>query len=160
MSIHVLTRFVLILAAATSLGCKSPASAEKGPLDKGMVETKKQAPVQIEADIRAGEATVTLRFPSEAENVRVILSGASGLGLEGGKLQEGLGSLRADSERELSVSFDPEQSTGLLNVVVEGDFGGRLLGKAQAFEVGTPEAIEDEHRYIDGKKVKDHRVGP
>lgn len=158
MNIRRLSAIGLILGG--TLGCKSSAPADRGASPKGGVEEKVQAPVVIEAAVRVSGATVTVGFPRAAESVRVLVNGASGLGLEGGPVAQGFESVAEGSEQALQVRFDPQRSEGMLNVVVEGDFGGRLLGKAEAFEVGQPTPLTHSHREIDGKKVKDHRVGP
>jgi hypothetical protein len=158
MNIRRLLAIGLILGG--TLGCKSSAPAERGAVPKGGVEEKVQAPVAIEAAVRASSATVTIGFPKAAESVRVLVNGASGLEIEGGPIAQGFEMVVAGSEQELEVIFEPGRSEGLLNVVVEGDFGGRLLGSAQAFEVGQSKTPAHSHRQIDGKKLKDHRVGP
>lgn len=100
---------------------------------------KPQAPVQVEAEMGASSARVTVRFDQAGTGVDVRASGADGLAVQAGALATGL-AVAAGQTETFDVSFTPGPGQSMLVISVRGAFlaGERIA--VRAFPVGKPSA--------------------
>jgi hypothetical protein len=124
-----------------------------------IVESKTEAPVDVEAVLDGQKASVVVRVKTPVTDLHVQVFGSEGVVL----LEDVDTRLLTVSVGELSpfeVQAKAGMANGLVTVVVEGLFNDRRRGKTIAFEMGTRILSEDDHRLINGAREKDHRIGP
>lgn len=113
--------------------------------------TKAEAPVEIAADLGERSATVTVRFTAAASGVRIDVSGAAGLAVQGEPTFVDGASYEPGAEAVFDVAFTPGPGRSHLAVAVSGTFAGSHRAKVRSFAVGTP---SPEQRKANGLTVE------
>lgn len=129
----------LALAACQTDSAKRDDAATKQPPPAGSAG-KPQAPVQVDAEMGASSARVTVRFDQAGTGVDVRASGADGLSVQGdGALARGR-SVAAGETSTFDVSFTPGPGQSMLVISVRGAFAAGERIAVRAFPVGKPSA--------------------
>jgi hypothetical protein len=128
----------LALAACQTDSAKREDAATKQP--PAGPAGKPQAPVQVDAEVGASSARVTVRFDQAGTGVDVRASGADGLSVQGdGALARGR-SVAAGETSTFDVSFTPGAGQSMLVISVRGAFAAGERIAVRAFPVGKPSA--------------------
>jgi hypothetical protein len=132
--------------------------AAPAPAPSPAILGKPQAPVDIQASLAQGAATVRLKFHQAGAHVTVRVSGVDGLGLRGAEtLATGL-AVAAGEEKSFDVALTPGPGQGLLAVQVSGTFAAGERHATRAFPVGTasPEQLKAKSQTTDvgGERIK------
>jgi len=124
----------LLLAGACSSSAKpTPDSAATAP------ETAKaSAPVAVDAQLGEGQARVTVRFDSPANDVKVNVYGLDGLVVKSAATPVDGSSFVKDAVSTFDVTFTPGTGRSYLAVAVSGSFQGGPRSRVSTFAVGAP----------------------
>jgi hypothetical protein len=101
---------------------------------------KPQAPVQVDAEVGASSARVSVRFDQAGTGVDVIASGADGLSVPGGGALAKGRTVAAGETDSFDVQFTPGPGQSLLVISVRGAFAAGERVAVRAFPVGKPSA--------------------
>jgi hypothetical protein len=123
----------LAVAACQTDSAKREDAAVKQP-PAGPVG-KPQAPVQVDAEVGASSARVTVRFDQAATGVEVRATGADGLSVQGGALASGM-AVAAKETATFDVNFTPGAGQSMLVISVRGAFAAGERITVRAFPVG------------------------
>lgn len=144
---------LLVLSAVLSACCTTPTTASSPVPSKG----KPTAPVEVNAELSAKSARLTLKFEGEAKDVDVVVSGVDGLVVEGEATLVSDGTFARGESRTFEVNFTPGPGRSALVVSVSGSFSGASRARVASFTVGTgplPETPGEVITTDDGEKVK------
>jgi hypothetical protein len=124
---------------------------------------KPQAPVQIDADVAASSARVTVRFDQAGTNVEVRANGVDGLSVAGDPVLARGRSVAAGETATFDVPFTAGPGQSMLAVHVRGAFASGERAAVRAFLVGKPSA-EQTRKAQESKTTKvggeDVRLAP
>jgi hypothetical protein len=126
------------LAACAGPAPEAPASAPAAP------RGTPGAPVEVEAALRPGAATIALAFGADASDVAVRLSGIDGLAVTGPPAPVERGSYRRGERAAVEVTFAPGPGESHLVVTVEGTFGGSRRTLVRSFAVDRKSPAQEE----------------
>lgn len=125
-------------SAASPAGKPVPAAATGGPAQAS--HGKVAAPVRVTTQLRAGGATVTVRFLSAASDVSIEARGLDGLTVtSAGSVLSGGRFARGESLR-FDVLFAEGPGRSQLAVSVSGRFGPAIRSAVASFPIGRPSA--------------------
>jgi hypothetical protein len=124
--------FVLSVLVFTAC-CTTPTSAVSPVPTKG----KPTAPVEVNAVLSEKSARLTLKFESEAKDVKVFVSGVDGLVVQGEGALVTDGVFARGETKTFDVAFTPGAGRSALVVSVSGSFNGAARARVASFTVGT-----------------------
>lgn len=94
------------------------------------------APVDVDAVLRAGSATVTLKFLDAGEKVRAQVSGLDGLTVTSAPSLISDAQVKGAEQRSSDVTFTPGPGRSHLVVTIQGVFHGAPLARVVTFAIG------------------------
>ncbi|HEX9052453.1 MAG TPA: hypothetical protein VF841_18145 [Anaeromyxobacter sp.] len=130
---------LLAAAVALTLAAAGPpkSAADGAPAARG--RGKPSAPASVDAQVTGGAARVTVRFDSDASDVRIDVHGASGLSVTSEATPVEHARFARGEAATFDVAFTPGPGRSQLAVAVVGKFRG--VGKRTrivSFAVGAP----------------------
>ena len=154
-------RRLLILAAVVTGACSTPAPTVS-VTNARPVEGKTVAPVELQAELKPKEATVTLRLEDDATELELSAWGLDGLvvGPSSGSFKP---SVSKRGERQtFAIPLTPGPGRSTLAVSVSGNFRGSRLQRVATFAIGDAPPKNGEAVIItdQGEVLKDRRVPP
>lgn len=91
---------------------------------------KAQAPVNIYAEERPGGAEVRVEFPTDGEDISVVIKGKDGLQVLGEEIALSYDAVEAGYEKAVTLPF---LGAGTLAVTVDGKFTGKSMVRVKTF---------------------------
>lgn len=150
---------VLLTCCATLalLACQTDNAKREETAAKQPSPGKVQAPVQVDAEVGASSARVTVRFDQAGTGVEVRASGADGLSVQGGDLATGL-VVAAGQTATFDVALTPGAGQSMLVISVRGAFAAGERVAVRAFPVGKPSAEQMSKSDAGSAQIGNERV--
>ena len=131
------------LLTLVSLACTSPAKAAPDSRNEP-VAGKVSAPVTVDAQLKEGQAHVTVRFASPATDVKINVYGVDGLAVKSAASPVEGSSFTEASVATFDVEFTPGPGRSHLVVAVNGSFRGAQRSSVSSVAVGSPTAAQQQ----------------
>lgn len=151
----------LICSAALALAlaaCHTDSAKRDDAASRQPSAGKPQAPVQVDAEVGASSARVTVRFDQAATGVDVRASGADGLAVQGDGLLARGTSVTAGETSTFDVPFSPGPGQSMLVISVRGTFAAGDRIAVRAFPVGKPSAEQQNKADAGTTQIGNERV--
>ena len=153
----------LLLAACQTDGAKREDAGAPAKQATEAIVGKPQAPVQIDADLAASSARVSVRFDQAGTDVEVLANGVEGLSVRGDPVLARGRTVAAGETATFDVPFTAGAGQSMLAVYVRGAFAAGERVAVRAFPVGKPSA-EQTRKAQESKTTKvggeDVRLAP
>lgn len=133
--------------------CTTPTSVSSPAPTRG----KPTAPVEVAALLSAKSARLTVKFESDAREVKVVVSGVDGLVVDGPSVLVDSGVFARGDVRTFEVNFNAGEGRSQLVLSISGVFNGASRARVAAFGVGSgplPESPGTVLETDDGERVK------
>lgn len=145
-------RFLFLSVLCFTAACTTANTATSPAPAKG----KPSAPVEVMAHLAPNGAKLTVKFESDASDVKIAVGGVDGLVINGEPVIVEKGTFARGDAKVFDVLFTPGQGRSQLVVSVSGNFNGASRARVASFTMGDGPLPQNGEVMTtdDGEKVK------